>query len=96
MRVAVIGEHHPGHEPQDAIAPALEHAAAAVGAACEAVWIDTPTVAHHASAVLGGFDAVWCAPGSPYLSLEGALEASAGPANRARRSSARVRGCSTR
>ena len=73
-RVAVIGEHHPGHEPQDAIAPALEHAAAALGTSCEAVWIDTPDLDHGAPEVLAGFDAVWCAPGSPYLSLDGALE----------------------
>ena len=72
-RVAVIGEHHPGHEPQDAIAPALDHAASALGTSYRVVWIDTPALVADAHAVLADFDAVWCAPGSPYLSLEGAL-----------------------
>jgi CTP synthase (UTP-ammonia lyase) len=73
-RIAVIGEHHPGHEPQDAIAPALDHAASTLGTSCQAVWIDTPALEDDAArSVLRDFDAVWCAPGSPYLSLDGAL-----------------------
>lgn len=74
MRVAIVGDHHPGHEPQEAIRPALDHAAAVLGTSCEGVWIDTPTLDHDGGARLSRFDAVWCAPGSPYVSLEGALE----------------------
>ena len=75
MRVAVVGEHHMGHEPQDAIATALAHSAAAAGAPVEHEWVATPELEANAADRLSGFDAVWCAPGSPYLSLDGALEA---------------------
>ncbi|MBV8693669.1 MAG: CTP synthase [Actinobacteria bacterium] len=74
IRVAVIGEHHAGHEPQDAIAPALHHSSAAAGVDCEVEWVATPALDADAGTRLGGFDAVWCAPGSPYLSLDGAID----------------------
>lgn len=73
IRVAVIGEHHIGHEPQDAIATALEHSTAALDTACELDWVATPELEADAGSRLAGYDAVWCAPGSPYRSLEGAL-----------------------
>ena len=40
----------------------------------ETEWFATPKLATHAAEQLQDFDAVWCAPGSPYLSLDGALE----------------------
>jgi CTP synthase (UTP-ammonia lyase) len=73
MRVAVIGEHHAGHEPQDAIATALAHSAAAERVVIEHEWVATPELETDAGGRLSGYDAVWCAPGSPYLSLDGAL-----------------------
>jgi CTP synthase (UTP-ammonia lyase) len=73
IRVAVIGEHHAGHEPQDAIAAALAHSAAAAEVLVEHEWVATPELETDAGTRLAGYDAVWCAPGSPYLSLDGAL-----------------------
>lgn len=62
MRVAVIGDRVPGFTPQEAIAESLpEH---------EVIWIPTEEITPDS---LGGFDGIWCAPGSPYKSLDGAL-----------------------
>ncbi len=74
--LAVIGELFGGHAPQDTIEPAVGHAAAALGIPAPTVrWVGTDDLARDgAGEHLGGADAVWCAPGSPYRSLEGALE----------------------
>ncbi|HZQ84003.1 MAG TPA: hypothetical protein VFA83_04155 [Acidimicrobiales bacterium] len=74
IRVAVVGEHRAGNETQDSIATALDHTGAALGVACETEWVETPELEAHGDARLAGFDAVWSAPGSPFLSLDGAVE----------------------
>jgi CTP synthase (UTP-ammonia lyase) len=72
--IAVIGDRLPGHEPQEAIAPAIEHAAAALGMEPPEVrWCATNRLEWAGPDALAGVSAIWCAPGSPYGSLEGAL-----------------------
>ena len=73
--LAVIGERVGGHDPQDMIEPALGHVSDALGVARPAVrWVATDDLARDgAGEHLGGADAVWCAPGSPYRSFDGAL-----------------------
>jgi CTP synthase (UTP-ammonia lyase) len=68
--LGVIGDFVPGFEPHEAIAGAVAHSAAALGVDAEVRWLDTPEVE---TADLSEFDALWCAPGSPYKSLDGAL-----------------------
>ena len=58
-----------GFTPQESIAESLSH----TGLACDVEWI--PTLACAAGADFTGYDGMWCAPGSPFLSLEGALRA---------------------
>jgi CTP synthase (UTP-ammonia lyase) len=72
-RIAVVGDRLVGSEPQDTIEPAVAHASAALGGQCDVVWVPTPDLLDDADAVLDAADAVWCAPGSPFVSLEGAL-----------------------
>lgn len=73
--VAVIGDRVEGLEAQDAIAPALDHAAASLGLPAPAVrWVATDRLEAGGAEVLTGAAAVWCAPGSPYRSLIGALD----------------------
>ena len=74
VRVAVVGDRLSNFVAQDSIEVALQHSAVALGTTVEVEWFATPKLAMHASEQLRDFDAVWCAPGSPYLSLEGALE----------------------
>jgi CTP synthase (UTP-ammonia lyase) len=64
----------PGSAPQTAIETALGHSAATLGTAVQVTWIPTPALAGAADGLLADADAVWCAPGSPYRSMAGALE----------------------
>jgi CTP synthase (UTP-ammonia lyase) len=73
--IAVIGDQVVGSEPQDAIEPALGHAAAALGLDEPTVrWIGTERLEQgDPAALLADADGIWCAPGSPYRSFAGAL-----------------------
>lgn len=73
MRVAVVGDRRPEFVQQETIETSLRHSGAALGATVEVVWFATPTLAAGAAELLAHADAVWCAPGSPYLSIDGAL-----------------------
>jgi CTP synthase (UTP-ammonia lyase) len=73
--IAVIGDRIDGFEPQDAIEPAIGHSAARLGLATPVVrWVATDALAAAGAALLEGAAGVWCAPGSPYRSLAGALD----------------------
>jgi CTP synthase (UTP-ammonia lyase) len=70
LTIGIVGERRPDFPPHVATDAALAHTAEALGIDIEARWIATDDV----SAVEDA-DAIWCAPGSPYRSLEGALAA---------------------
>ena len=73
--IGVIGDRVEGFAPHDAIADSVGHAASRLGtAAPDLRWIATDQLAHVGAAALDGAAGVWCAPGGPYRSLEGALE----------------------
>jgi CTP synthase (UTP-ammonia lyase) len=55
-----------------AIPKALALAANETASDFEAAWLATETIAQHRER-LASFDALWCVPGSPYRSMEGAL-----------------------
>ena len=72
--IAVIGDRMPGFEPQDAISGALSDAAGSLGVDMPDVrWVATDVLLDEGPGVLDGASAVWCAPGSPFRSLNGAL-----------------------
>lgn len=72
--IAVIGDRVPGFDPQNAIELALGHSASAIGEPhVELRWLETDAIAEHGDSLFEGATAVWCAPGSPYRSLDGAL-----------------------
>ena len=73
--VGRIGDHDPGKPTHAATEEALEHAAGALEIPVDSRWLSTDHLVERADAMLGGFDALVCAPGSPYKSLAGALEA---------------------
>jgi CTP synthase (UTP-ammonia lyase) len=54
---------------------ALEHAGGAVGVDIGAAWVPTVELAEQCETRLSAYDAVWIAPGSPYRSMTGAVEA---------------------
>jgi len=55
---------------------ALAHAAGALSVTLETRWLPTPSLEQESGeSALRQYDALWCAPGSPYKSMEGALRA---------------------
>lgn len=51
----------------------MRHSADALQLPVSIEWLPTSTLAHEPVAHLHVFDALWCAPGSPYQSMDGAL-----------------------
>lgn len=74
LNVAVIGEFDPGFAPHRATNDALRHAAASLGVEIRIGWRETKPLEADLGPVLD-VDALWCAPGSPYRSLAGAVAA---------------------
>jgi CTP synthase (UTP-ammonia lyase) len=73
ISVGVIGDFDPTFSPHVATNSALEHAAAALGASVEVCWHATESLLGVDPGSVLVEDALWCAPGSPYRSLDGAL-----------------------
>lgn len=73
--VGIIGDFDPTFRPHTATEEALGHAGRAAGVAVEVEWLPTLPLELHAAETVQRFDALWCAPGSPYQSLSGALNA---------------------
>jgi CTP synthase (UTP-ammonia lyase) len=67
IQVGVIGDFDPANETHTAIQQSFDQAAQG---AVQAVWIPTDAAA---STALSRYAGIWCAPASPYCSLEGAL-----------------------
>ncbi|RPJ04496.1 MAG: hypothetical protein EHM36_10465 [Deltaproteobacteria bacterium] len=76
LRVGVIGDYDPNMRFHVATNEALKHAAAALSVSVESSWLPTPSLANEpVGTTLRPFDALWCSPGSPYKSMDGALQA---------------------
>jgi CTP synthase (UTP-ammonia lyase) len=72
IRIALVGDHDESITAHRAIPKALELAADALDREVPPVWLATDEVSQ---ADLAAFDALWCVPGSPYRSMDGALAA---------------------
>lgn len=75
LRVGVIGDYDPDRLSHTATNNALDHAAHALSVTLDRVWLPTPSLGGDLEATLRPFDALWCSPGSPYKSVDGALRA---------------------
>ena len=74
LRVGIVGDYNPASRYHAATNAALRHAGDALSTNVEVTWVPTPAVDEAgAEKALGQYDALWCAPGSPYESMEGAL-----------------------
>jgi CTP synthase (UTP-ammonia lyase) len=69
IRVGLIGDFNQQQKAHQAISKAL----AASEGAVEGVWVPTDSVGNGES--LAGFSGLWCVPGMPYRSAEGAISA---------------------
>jgi CTP synthase (UTP-ammonia lyase) len=75
IAVGVIGDFQANFPPHLATEAALEHAAATLGVPLKVSWLGTLDLCEVTPEELTRYDALLCAPGSPYRSLEGALRA---------------------
>ncbi len=75
LRVGIIGDFVAGKFSHIPTTEALSHAAHALAVRLESSWIPTQILDQESGEViLERFDALWCAPGSPYKSMKGALK----------------------
>lgn len=74
IRIGIIGDYdgRPSHVATD---DSLKHCSDALSITIESVWLSTTTFDEINPKELLNFDGFWCAPGSPYKSMKGALNA---------------------
>jgi CTP synthase (UTP-ammonia lyase) len=73
LAIGVIGDFDPSSSSHAATNAALDHAAAALGRLAKVSWLPTPGLVGEPALGLERFDGLWCSPGSPYKSMDGAL-----------------------
>ncbi len=73
IRIGLIGDYNPVVQAHQAIPRAIELASADEGYRAEVTWLPTLRVEQEGEAALADFDGLWCTPGSPYESMDGAL-----------------------
>jgi CTP synthase (UTP-ammonia lyase) len=73
IRIGIIGDYGSARPSHRATDEALRHCAAALGIALDAQWLPTDTLENGVEESLKGFGGLFCAPGSPYGSMAGAL-----------------------
>ncbi len=74
IRIGLIGDFSPHVRAHYAIPRAIELALPSLACQAEASWLSTPFLNNtDAEENLAGYDALWCVPGSPYESMDGAL-----------------------
>ena len=74
-KIALIGDYNPAVKAHQAIPPALQLAADALGCTAAPTWIGTEELDGDRVARLDEYQAVWVVPASPYRSMDGALAA---------------------
>jgi CTP synthase (UTP-ammonia lyase) len=76
ITVGIIGDFNAANDTHHTTNAALEHAARRLGRDLKTDWLPTLDLEDPgAETLLGHYDALWCSPGSPYRSMEGALKA---------------------
>jgi CTP synthase (UTP-ammonia lyase) len=74
VKIGIVGDFNPNYRSHIATNEAISHAGDAVGISVDVQWLPTKALEKQ-PATLEQFDALWCSPGSPYQSMEGALKA---------------------
>jgi CTP synthase (UTP-ammonia lyase) len=73
LTIGIIGDYDASFRPHQATDAALAHAAAALDLGIDVTWLPTASLGDRVNDQLSSYDALWCAPGSPYTSMQGAL-----------------------
>jgi CTP synthase (UTP-ammonia lyase) len=83
LRIALIGDQRQAVKAHVAIPLALRLAGGSLHLTIAETWFSTPSLKDDLENQLRGFHGIWCVPGSPYQSMDGALRAIRLPANSA-------------
>ncbi len=75
LKIGIIGDFNSKKASHQLTNTALPHAADSLELPVSIEWIPTPTLEKNTAETLQSFHALWCSPGSPYLSMDGALAA---------------------
>jgi CTP synthase (UTP-ammonia lyase) len=76
LQIGMIGDFRPENPSHLATSRALENAAEAASLMVQPSWLPTQLLENaDLGVILDGYDGLWCAPGSPYSSMDGALQA---------------------
>ncbi len=76
LHIGIIGDFNPQSHSHRATGEAIRHAGETLSTAVDYSWVPTQSLDNAGSeTTLERFDALWCAPGSPYISMLGALKA---------------------
>ena len=75
VKIAIVGEFHKDFIPHTSLNQSLDYLSMDSMIAIEYKWIDTSTLEENAQEVLSEYHGIWSAPGSPFKSLEGAVNA---------------------
>lgn len=75
VKIGIIGDFNAKNSSHLATDASLVHAADAIGQHVTVEWVPTLQLERDGVAALSAYQALWCSPGSPYVSMEGALAA---------------------
>jgi CTP synthase (UTP-ammonia lyase) len=74
IKVGIIADYNPKNKYHLATEDSLRHAASALGIELQTEWLDTDQLERSdADERFRSCDALYCGPGSPYRSMDGAL-----------------------
>lgn len=75
VRIGLVGDRSPAVRAHGAIPVALDLASKVLGVVTEPTWLSTRELDGTLAQTLPSFAGIWCVPGSPYESMDGALGA---------------------
>jgi CTP synthase (UTP-ammonia lyase) len=75
VKIGVIGDFNAKNSTHLTTNASIVHAADAIGQPVAIEWLPTPQLERNGVAALSAYQGLWCSPGSPYVSMEGALAA---------------------
>ncbi len=75
IKIALVGDYNEEVVAHGAIPQALRLSAGTIGAAVEPEWVPTDSLQGDIADVLANYQGIWITPGSPYRSMQGALNA---------------------
>ena len=75
VRIAIVGEFHKDFIPHTSLNQSLDYLSGNAACSLEYAWVATSALEKNAPEVLSPYHGIWSAPGSPFKSLQGAVNA---------------------